>query len=178
LASIRPLKDFLDGDAEDTMDQFLSYHPNLESKAKLHDERVERLTIACRELHSAISDHDMLRAVYDEAVKDPSLPSPGLEVGGVEDVSESLKTISQYVVNGAKRLPDYYPLAPLWVKYGERFLSVLSATDLPPAVTALREAGKAACDSADSLIETLTQVRELLATENGVPIVAEPSRSE
>jgi hypothetical protein len=175
LESIRPVRDHLDPESVDTLEQFLSYYPNVRAKADEHDEAVRRLVGRCRDLQASLAKSPALRRLYDRAISEGSLTDRGRTVeqvfGAYSEVREHLEIISQHIVNNKRSLPDYYPISTLWRQYGGEFLGLLGEPGISEQKKLTQEDGKKLLDAVEGLADTLKDTRERLSIENDVPIV-------
>jgi hypothetical protein len=89
----------------------------------------------------------------------------------MEAAEFSRKAIAEYIINGARRLPDYYTLARPWNDHRDDFIAALEV----PEVAQARQAATAAADAFKAPVRELTdklkEFRNGLSLSMGVPIV-------
>jgi thioredoxin-like negative regulator of GroEL len=165
LASLVPVREHLVEEAHPNLDQILSLYPEFNAPIAEHDRRLAPLAEACGRLQDALLGSKVLR----EAVgKVETIPPAAAEF--------SRRAIAEYIINDARKLPDYYTLAKPWNDHRDDFMAALEV----PEVSRARQATKAAADALGTavreLIDKLKAFRNDLSLSRGGPDCRPPDR--
>ena len=135
------------------LEQFLRRYPDLRSRFEAHDEMLTGL-----EQRAGIA--------YDQLIASPEFET--LTIGR----ETKRPALAQYVVNSVQRLPEFYELFADWQEIGARVLALREAPLLASAFSALADEIVRFDKEAAFLESELTQMRDDLADEYGLPAVA------
>lgn len=81
------------------------------------------------------------------------------------------RAIAEYIINGARKLPDYYTLAAIWNQRRDEFMVALEAPEVSRARQSTAAAAVALETAVSQLIDKLKAFRSDLSLSKGVPIV-------
>jgi hypothetical protein len=133
-----------------------------------------QLSLACKELESAILKSDSLREVFARVTTDEALSEVGKSLRDMFPLAEGyerLGWIAQEIINGSREIPSHFMHSPLWNRHRDDFMRVLDATDVSYTKTLTYQAGKQLLQTVNRLIELLADTRDQLSLEYDVPPV-------
>jgi thioredoxin-like negative regulator of GroEL len=159
-ASLVPVREHLMEEVHPNLDQMLSLHPEFNTPIAEHDRRLPPLAEACLRLQEALTERNALRAALDRIDTIPP-----------DAATFCRRAIAEYIVNGARKLPDYYTLAAIWNQHREEFMAALEVPEVARVRQAVTEAAGAFETAVRELIDTLKAFRDELSLSSGVPIV-------
>ncbi|MGH9937187.1 MAG: hypothetical protein ACREAM_13125, partial [Blastocatellia bacterium] len=168
LESILPIKKMIQPLAEDTLEQFLNFHPDLKEEIRIYEDTRAQLVVACMRLQRVIENSEELKAIYQRAKGDNSATSSGatisslLSLPGTDD--EHLEALAQCVVNRCGELPRFYIYSPVWNKYRDELLALLKIPHIEhEALTGVDHLGKKLLRIVEGLIKILKEARDDLS---------------
>jgi len=175
LESILPVKRMVQPLAEDTLEQFLNFHPDLKDEIEIYGSTRVQLEDACRSLQRAVEESGELLAIYQRAKEDNSITPQGITVNsafglGQKD-QENLEALAQYVVNRSGELPRFFVYSPVWNKYRDEFLALLDLPNINQKAIPVEHMGQKLLKVIEELIEDLKETRNELSLKYDVPYV-------
>ena len=189
LEYIRHAKHYVPAAAQENLEQFLDFYPNVKAGIDQHDHAVEALVAACSRLHGTLVNLSPLSLVYEEVSTLDSLRSLANQSrhrgGAVEDTRERLLAeyfggyppsdhialLAQYIINNTGDLPDHFTTAPFWNRFRERFTSILQSPGVAEQYRKTSGAGARLRETSVALSQTLQQIRFELSAKHDVPYV-------
>jgi hypothetical protein len=160
-ASLVPIREHLMEEVHPNLEQMLSLHPEFNAPIAEHDRLLAPLAEACLRLQKALLESGALREAVGR-----------VETIQSEEAAEfSREAIAEYIINGVRKLPDYYTLAKIWNQRRDEFMAALKEPDVSRARHATTEAARAFEAAVFGLIGKLKAFRNELSLSKGVPIV-------
>jgi hypothetical protein len=160
--------------AEDTLNQFLSFYPDIKEMFRLYERGVLDLYAACDDLHTAIKESEDLKAVFETAKADITKTSPGEPINGVfsipSDEDYHLEHHAHYIVIGAGELPIHNSHRFVWSKYRDQFLALLERPGIRPKKQQMDEAGERLLMTVRKFIDLLVETKTPLSLAFGEPV--------
>jgi hypothetical protein len=160
--------------AEDTLNQFLSFYPDIKEMFRLYERGVLDLYAACDDLHTAIKESEDLKAVFETAKADITKTSPGEPINGVfsipSDEDYQLEHHAHYIVIGAGELPIHNSHRFVWSKYRDQFLALLERPGIRPKKQQMDEAGERLLMTVRKFIDLLVETKTPLSLAFGEPV--------
>src|SRR5262249_32112480 len=153
-ARIPAAKNLIHPSAKDSLEHFAEYHPDIQAKISLYDQRVGELSAACQRLQRALADSFALRILYERVKNDDSVVS-GRTVSSdfaIFTETEHLESLAESIVNRRHKEAIEYTFHRAWSQYYDEFLALRDLPDIRPESERVGRAG-------DDLLET---VRELI----------------
>ncbi|MGO4880387.1 MAG: hypothetical protein ACLP59_06135 [Bryobacteraceae bacterium] len=159
-ASLVPVREHLIEEAHPNFEQILSLHPEFNPPIAEHDRLLLPLAEECRRLQETLMESKVLREAVGRVETIPS-----------EAAAFSRAAIAEYIINGVRKLPDYYTLAKIWNQRRDEFTAALKEPEVSRARHATTEAARAFEATVLELIDQLKTFRNELSLSKGVPIV-------
>lgn len=172
--SIRPLKQMLSPLAEDNLEQFSKFYPAIKRTIQAHDKERLELRVASQKLQALLQQSGELKKIYEKVKQDTSEWRNGETINKVflDGRDEShLKFLAQYIINQEEYLPDYITHAPVWNKYQDEFLSLLTLPAMNRENEKITQISEKLRKTVARLIEQLKATREDLSLAYDEPYV-------
>lgn len=182
LESIRPIQSLTGYMSVDNLELFTEFYPQIKNIMDEHDNKVERLSTACENLHRILADSPLLLDLYQRLTSPASLaklkPAYPKQAVTIEDLFSSmperrhLEFLAEYILNNTGELPDYYTPSRLWNMYRNEFMDILNKPVIRDYNQKVVDAGESLLKTNSDLIQLLKKTRFELALEHDVPYVS------
>ncbi|MBI1762244.1 MAG: hypothetical protein HYR56_12500 [Acidobacteria bacterium] len=172
LEFFRHTQAYLDTWMRGNAEQFFDFHQEIKSAAAEHDEAVDWLADACRQLHDTLIQSAALQTIYQKTTTPESLAELGVKLTdlfGGYPLENHLASLAQHIVNNLGELQSYYTTSPLWNRHRDEFLAVLKDASIKPHYEATCQRGAALRLATSKLVELLKNCRLTLSLEYDVP---------
>jgi hypothetical protein len=157
---------------QDSLVEFLRFHPELVALVVCYDEDRGRLIKACDQLQQVVEQNETFLLLYEQARADLSTWHFGPPINSVllsgSDV-EHRKILAQYIVNQNDELHGGSDYKDVWNKYRFDLLHLLEAPEINDTHKVVVESGAALLQRVEELIEALVEIRRSLSMQYDVP---------
>ena len=166
--SIRAAKDLIHPLAKDSLEHFAEYHPDIQAKISLYDQRVGELAAACQRFQRALAGSKALRGLYERAKADDSVVSghPVSNDFTIATPTENLESLAESIVNRRRKESFEYTLRRAWSQYYDEFLALRDLPDIRPDSEQVDRAGDALLETVRELIDLLVKAGRNLASKH------------
>jgi hypothetical protein len=162
---IRAAKDLIYPSAADSLEHFAQYHPDIQAKISLYDQRVGELATACQRLHNALRRSEPLRRLYERAKMDDSVVLGQPVSGDFSTFTETdhLDSLAESIVNRRHKESFEYTFRRAWSQYYDELLALRDLPDFRPASEHVDRAGEELLQTVRELIDLLVRAGRNLA---------------
>jgi len=176
LELIRPVRRYLEIEAQQNLDQILELTVGLSGRVESHDHAVERLQAAVVTLHEALVTNRKFLELCDALLAEEKLRELGVEsvqeIFGAYPPSDRYELIAQYAVNNSREQPLHYSTARFWNRNRDALLRSLTIPGVREHHAAVIEIGQQLAATNTALARQLRDLRHELSLREDVPYVA------